>query len=369
VNLNGPLNLNGILGTNLNFTAGFSNTPNLGGNYKAIAMTGGNSVGYLYGAWNSLGDGVHLSYNYINCNLGGGSSTCNLIPNAGGNTTQLSVTYNAIRLGVGAINTPPSTVMMVTAGGMGINCEPAQALDVNGNANIRSNLNTSNLNASTFSVASGGYGYFNNATGYYNAFVSDSPFARSSFQLLTYVPPPGGFYQQMLTVTPTARIGILCNAPRYTLDVQGDINVSGAVRVNNVALTSDQRVKKNIVSADVSRCFSTMKSIDLKYFKWDPVFQSTSLVRDTHQLGFVAQEIKPVFPNSVLINSTFGFDDFHVLDHHQLQTMHFGATKHLGSVVETQSTQIAALLSQVSTMNDAISYIPQLVSTLKGLGH
>jgi hypothetical protein len=173
----------------------------------------------------------------------------------------------------------------------------------------------------------------------------------------------------MLTVTPTARIGILCNAPRYTLDVQGDINVSGAVRVNNVALTSDQRVKKNIVSADVSRCFSTMKSIDLKYFKWDPVFQSTSLVRDTHQLGFVAQEIKPVFPNSVLINSTFGFDDFHVLDHHQLQTMHFGATKHLGSVVETQSTQIAALLAQVSTMNESLSYIPQLVSTLKGLGH
>jgi hypothetical protein len=145
-------------------------------------------------------------------------------------------------------------------------------------------------------------------------------------------------------------IGINCNVPRYALDVLGDINASGAVRVNNVALTSDQRVKQNIVNADVSRCFSTMKMVDLKYFQWESIFQSTTYIRDSHQLGFIAQDIKPIFPNSVLINSSFGYDDFHALDYHQINAMHYGATKKLMDLVEQQGSTLHGMQQELSTL-------------------
>jgi hypothetical protein len=60
----------------------------------------------------------------------------------------------------------------------------------------------------------------------------------------------------------------------------------------------------------------------------------------------------------------------------QLNAMHYGATKKLMSVVERQtaqlveqSTQMAQLLADNSTLTNMCSYIPQLintVSTLKG---
>jgi hypothetical protein len=64
-----------------------------------------------------------------------------------------------------------------------------------------------------------------------------------------------------------------------------------------------------------------------------------------------------------------GYDDFHAMESGQLNAMHFGATKKLMSVVETQSTQIAHLLADNSTLTSMCSFIPQLlntVSTLKG---
>jgi hypothetical protein len=62
--------------------------PTLGSGYSAFALSGGNSVGFLYGAFQSLNDGIHLSYNYINCNLGNAS---NFIPNTPGRTSQITL--------------------------------------------------------------------------------------------------------------------------------------------------------------------------------------------------------------------------------------------------------------------------------------
>jgi hypothetical protein len=165
-------------------------------------MTGGNSTGYLYGAFNGLGEGLHLSYNYINCNLSG-TPSCNFIPNTGGNTTQLSVTYDAIRLGVGAINTPPSTVMMVTAGGVGINVVPTQALDVNGNANVRSNLTapatgTSSLAVSSITLATGN----TSITGQYN-YTQSLGTLTSGGLIAINAPNRSGLYAMVIRTTAT----------------------------------------------------------------------------------------------------------------------------------------------------------------------
>ena len=176
-----------------------------------------------------------------------------------------------------------------------------------------------------------------------------------------------------------SRVGILTNTPAYTLDVNGDIRLSGQLWTNAgvipVSMTtlrslttnivfwsnayiqalgyanySDQRVKENIVNADTSICYSTMQGIDLKYFKWNSNFQSTTTIQDRHQLGFIAQEIQKVFPKSVVQQSSYGYDDFCSIESGQLNAMHFGATKKLMELVEQQGSTIQGIQQQLSTL-------------------
>ena len=160
-------------------------------------------------------------------------------------------------------------------------------------------------------------------------------------------------------------VGINCNTPTQQLDVGGDAHKLGNGTTWNV--TSDRRIKTDIQPANLAICASSIQALPLRYYQYDSnLFPDR---QDKHVIGCVAQEVLPVFPKAVTVTSNYGISDLMGLDYDQIYMANIGATKHLGSVVETQSTQIAALLAQVSTMNDAISYIPQLVSTLKALGH
>jgi hypothetical protein len=149
------------------------------------------------------------------------------------------------------------------------------------------------------------------------------------------------------------------------LDVNGLSHQS-----NNSAswfVASDRRIKTDIINADLAICASSIKALPLHYYQYDSNVLPDR--QDKHVIGCIAQEVQSVFPKAVSVTSNYGISDLMGLDYDQIYMANIGATQHFGGLVETQSTQIAALLSQVSTMNDAISYIPQLVSTLKGLGH
>jgi len=72
--------------------------------YRNLSLSGGNSSGFLYGCYAKYGDGIHLGYNFYNNN------TSNVIPNAGGPTSRLTLAYGAIACYVGAVNTEPTTL-------------------------------------------------------------------------------------------------------------------------------------------------------------------------------------------------------------------------------------------------------------------
>jgi len=170
---------------------------------------------------------------------------------------------------------------------------------------------------------------------------------------------------QTTTLTVGSTIGINCNSPQYALDVNGLPHQSNNTTLWTVA--SDRRIKTDIVNADSAMCMSSLKALPLRYYQYDSnLFPERT---DKHVIGCVAQEVQLVFPKAVTVTSNYGISDLMGLDYDQIYKANIGATKHLGEVIETQSTQIAALLAQASTMNESLSYIPQLVSTLKGLGH
>lgn len=75
--------------------------------YHHVDLSGGNSIGFLYGSYPGLGDGVHMGYNYYYD--AGGTGHC---INTGGATSRISVGYGVITLCVGGVNQAPSSTMV-----------------------------------------------------------------------------------------------------------------------------------------------------------------------------------------------------------------------------------------------------------------
>jgi len=83
------------------------------------------------------------------------------------------------------------------------------------------------------------------------------------------------------------------------------------------ATVSDERIKTNIETANLVRCAEILDTLDLKYFEWK---RPTD---DQHSLGWIAQEVREVFPKSVEPDS----DGILMLNSDQLIKVLYGALK------------------------------------------
>jgi hypothetical protein len=68
---------------------------------------------------------------------------------------------------------------------------------------------------------------------------------------------------------------------------------------NTWTISSDERIKNNIVEANLDICYSTLKAIPLKYYEWNPSIYSDDVTKDRHALGFIAQDVYKVLPKAV----------------------------------------------------------------------
>jgi hypothetical protein len=140
-------------------------------------------------------------------------------------------------------------------------------------------------------------------------------------------------------------IGINCNAPQFTLDVNGVINSSSTIRAfggvlsNGTFLTSDSNVKENISSADLLLCYANTKNLALHRFNFISSFAENK--RDKGQIGFIAQEVSTIFPKSLvqMYEDSVSCSIYH-MNYDQIFLSHYGATQLLMSTVEGQQAQI-----------------------------
>jgi hypothetical protein len=135
-----------------------------------------------------------------------------------------------------------------------------------------------------------------------------------------------------VTSTTSGFIGLGTASPSYQLDLSTD----GARKLTTTTwLTgSDQRIKTDVQSANLQTCYDVVKSLDLKYFKWNFPAESNVVPDDKHSLGFVAQEVRQVFPNAVSESNSYGYQDFLSLNVDQIRKALFGAVKYLMAKVE-----------------------------------
>ena len=151
-----------------------------------------------------------------------------------------------------------------------------------------------------------------------------------------------------LVATGNGRIGLGLTAPSYQLDLSTD----GARKLTTStwATGSDQRIKTNIQSANLHMCYDVVKAIDLKYFKWNFPESSNVVLDDNHSLGFIAQEVKTVFPNAVYESNSYGFTDFLSLNTDQILKAMYGALKQTIADKEALEQSLSSLEARLAAL-------------------
>jgi hypothetical protein len=87
------------------------------GDYHRLTLGGGNSDGFLYGAYVAFGDGIHLGYNYYADAAGNPH-----VLHSDGATSRLSVGYGTITLAIGDVGSAPTTQrLLADATGVTVN--------------------------------------------------------------------------------------------------------------------------------------------------------------------------------------------------------------------------------------------------------
>lgn len=129
--------------------------------------------------------------------------------------------------------------------------------------------------------------------------------------------------------------------------------------------TSDRRIKEEIVDADTSRCYSDLKNIPLRRFRYASTFIEQAGVQDKTVLGFIAQEVSPYIPKAVTQHRLYGFDDLNTLNIDQINMAAIGALKKTIQDKETLEQTSQTLLTLNTQLMSQISDLSQQLQTLQ----
>ena len=110
---------------------------------------------------------------------------------------------------------------------------------------------------------------------------------------------------------------------------------------------SDKRIKENIERASYDKCYESINKLELNRFNYIKGFNTVN--RDITQLGFIAQEVKEIFPKSVFENSftndTINISDLHSIDITQINYSLYGAVKKLIEIINDDEEKIKRIES------------------------
>ncbi len=160
------------------------------GAYNYLRINGGNTSGYLFGAFNQLGDGVHLTYNNFNNN-----SAWSVGTTAGGQS-RVSLGYGTITLATAPIGGTPaggsSRLEIAADGRVGF-------AGTNGDANVQVLVNNTSGRIYPFAIATsaGGWFYFEHNGNAYKA-GGGSWASSSDLRLKTDIRPVAGSLDRLL---------------------------------------------------------------------------------------------------------------------------------------------------------------------------
>jgi hypothetical protein len=130
--------------------------------------------------------------------------------------------------------------------------------------------------------------------------------------------------------------------------------------------TSDRRIKENIERASYDKCYESINKLELNRFNYIKGFNTVN--RDITQLGFIAQEVKEIFPKSVFeniyINDNINISNLHSIDITQINYSLYGTVKKLIEKVDNNVKKIKYLNSILNIDTDTTSTSNIIIDTM-----
>lgn len=125
------------------------------------------------------------------------------------------------------------------------------------------------------------------------------------------------------------------NFPSFnSYQLQLDADTAAKPSTTTWTVTSDMRLKEDIEDANLDICYSNIKNLKLKKYKWKDEVYSVEQVKDRHKLGWIAQEVEPIFPNAVDTINANGLEDCKTLNTDQIIASLYGCVQKLMDKVE-----------------------------------
>jgi hypothetical protein len=165
-------------------------------------------------------------------------------------------------------------------------------------------------------------------------------------------------------------VGIGTTNPEYNLDVRGSIysSIGGYTgsTLTTWSITSDRRIKENIVKASYEKCLENVNKIELYNFNFKDNCVNTN---DKHQLGFIAQEVREVYPkavevNKMILNTNETIDDILTLNTTQIDYTLYGAVKNLIEKIDNIDIELENLGSNITYNKDLIRNTSNIFSII-----
>jgi len=121
--------------------------------------------------------------------------------------------------------------------------------------------------------------------------------------------------------------------------------------------TSDKRIKDNIEEASYDKCYDNINSLGLYRFNYLTGFNNVN--KDTKQLGFIAQEVREIFPKAIssynFNNNYINIPDLLSIDITQINYSLYGAVKKLIMMNEEKDICIKKIQSDLNIILSTIT--------------
>jgi len=141
------------------------------------------------------------------------------------------------------------------------------------------------------------------------------------------------------------RVGINLYAPGYSLDIGG--NGDARKPTGTTWITgSDYRIKESILPVNYKEVLEKISSLRLVSYKWEDSYRKCNNLSSAPSLGFLSQEVKQVFPNSVSESSEYGLSNFMCLDTDQIIKAKFAVTQYLIQRVSSLEMRLKYLMKE-----------------------
>ena len=217
--------------------------------------------------------------------------------------------------GGGVTNIPTEKMRIDNAGKVGIGtASPAYELEVYGANQATAAITNSGNTGGSIMLSDSGAGAGNGGSVLFTAANGSGNFAFAAIKgLLTNGTGPLGdlafstrngtgdtaLTQRMILVA-AGGLGIGVATTSYKLELSTDS--AGKPGVGGLwTVVSDERIKTDIIPADLDRCYEIVKSVPLKHFGFAPGVYTDDQINDKHSLGWIAQDVQKVFSKAVSV--------------------------------------------------------------------